>query len=223
MCHSVHYTFLKFTLPLENGKFVRLKIANTQSVIAAVTLKDCLSFPGIKDGTLFQKNVRQSLGLSNRVNKGIKETVYKNSKDFLFYHNGITALCNKMEFEEVSQKLTLHGLSVVNGCQSLTTILSCSEKVKLLEDSYVMFRFYEITTRDRADHISVSTNSQSAVKPRDLRSNDKRVLGLKKLFEQKYPAGYLITKRGEQAPASKDKKYVLDLSDLKAVSKPSFV
>ena len=75
--------------------------------------------------------------------------------------------------------MTLYGLSVVNGCQSLTTILSCSEKVKQLEDSYVMFRFYEITTRDRADHISVTTNSQSAVKPRDLRSNDKRVLGLK--------------------------------------------
>jgi len=77
-----------------------------------------------------------------------------------------------------------------------------------------MFRFYEITTRQRADHISISTNSQSAVKPRDLRSNDKRVLSLKKVFEQKNPTGYLITKRGEEAPASKDKNYVLDLSDL---------
>ena len=94
---------LNYALPLENGKFVRLQIANTQSVIAAVPLKDCLSFPGIKDGTLFQKNVRQSLGLSNRVNKGIRETIYKNSKEFFFYHNGITALCNKMEFEESYQ------------------------------------------------------------------------------------------------------------------------
>lgn len=214
MALEKEHPVLKFSLPLKSGKFVRLKIADTQSVIAAVPLKDCLSFPGIKDGTLFQKNVRQSLGLSNRVNKGIKDTIYKNSKEFFFYHNGITALCNKMEFEEASQKLTLHGLSVVNGCQSLTTILSCSEKVKQLEDSYVMFRFYEITTRDRADHISISTNSQSAVKPRDLRSNDKRVLSLKKLFDQRYPTGYLVTKRGEEAPASKDMKYVLDLSDL---------
>ena len=119
-----------------------------------------------------------------------------------------------MDFDESSQNLTFNGLSVVNGCQSLTTILSCSEKVKQLEESFVMFRFYEIKTRDRADHISVNTNSQSAVKPRDLRSNDKRVLGLKKLFEQKYSTGYLITKRGEEAPALKDKKYVLDMSDL---------
>jgi hypothetical protein len=214
MALDKEHPFLKYTLQLNIGKYVKLTIADTQSVVAAVPLKDCLSFPGIKDGTLFQKNVRQSLGLSNRVNKGIKETIYKNSKEFFFYHNGITALCNKMEFDESSRKLTLHGLSVVNGCQSLTTILSCSEKVKQLEDSYVMFRFYEITTRDRSDHISISTNSQSAVKPRDLRSNDKRVLGLKKQFEQKYPTGYLITKRGEEPPAVKDKKYVLDLSDL---------
>jgi len=205
---------LKYTLPLISGKFVRLQMADTQSVIAAIPLKDCLQFPGIKEGTLFQKNVRQSLGLNNRVNKGIKETIYKNSDDFFFYHNGITALCNRMEFDDKSNRLTLHGLSVVNGCQSLTTILSCSEKVKQLENAYIMFRFYEITTRERADHISVNTNSQSAVKPRDLRSNEKRVLSLKKIFEQKYPTGYLITKRGEEAPPVKDKKYVLDLSDL---------
>ena len=214
MALEKEHPVLKFTLPLEQGKFVRLKIGDTQTVIASVPLKDCLSFPGIKDGTLFQKNVRQSLGLSNRVNKGIKETIYKNNKEFFFYHNGITALCNKMDFDESSQNLTFNGLSVVNGCQSLTTILSCSEKVKQLDDSYVMFRFYEIKTRERADLISVNTNSQSAVKPRDLRSNDKRVLGLKKLFEQKYSTGHLITKRGEEAPASKDKMYVLDLSDL---------
>lgn len=99
--------------------------------------------------------------------------------------------------EKSNGVLKLHGLSVVNGCQSLNTILSCSEKVKTLEDTFVLFRFYEIPQRDRADRISINTNSQSAVKPRDLRSNDKRVLNLKKQFEQKYAQGYFITKRGE--------------------------
>jgi hypothetical protein len=64
MALEKEHPVLKFTLPLEKGKFVRLKVGETQTVIAAVPLKDCLSFPGIKDGTLFQKNVRQSLGLS---------------------------------------------------------------------------------------------------------------------------------------------------------------
>lgn len=70
-----------------------------------------------------------------------------------------------------------------------------------------------IPQRERADKISVSTDFQSTVKPRDLRSNDKRVLNLKKSFEQKFPNGYLKTKRGEEPSADKDKRYVLDLSD----------
>lgn len=105
-------------------------------------------------------------------------------------------------------------MNVVNGCQSLTTIYSCSERVKKLQETYVMFRFYEIPQRDRADKISISTNSQSPVKPRDLRSNDKRVLNLKKLYEQRYPTGLFKTKRGEETPADRDPKYVLDLADL---------
>lgn len=204
---------IRHSVELQNGKYLQMEIGGAKAVTAAIPLKDCLKFPGIKDGTLFQKNVRQSLGLNNRVNKGIKSTIFHNSKDFFFNHNGITALCNKMEIEG-NGKLNVKGLSVVNGCQSLNTILSCSEKIKTLNDAYIMFRFYEIPQRDRADKISISTNSQSAVKPRDLRSNDKRVLGLKKLYEQRYPRGYLITKRGEEAPADRDKNSVVDLSEL---------
>jgi hypothetical protein len=112
------------------------------------------------------------------------------------------------------RSISLKGLNVVNGCQSLNTILACSEKVKELEDTYILFRFYEIPQIERADRISTATNFQTAVKPRDLRSNDKRVLMLKRAFEQKYPQGYFITKRGEEAPAEKDKKYVIDLVDV---------
>lgn len=204
---------IKHALKLEPGKYLNMTLGGAKVVAAAIPLKDCLNFPGIKDGTLFQKNVRQSLGLSNRVNKGIKSTIFHNSKDFFFYHNGVTALCNEMSID-ADGTLRLKSLSVVNGCQSLSTIQSCSEQIKTVDDAYIMFRFYEIPQRERADKISISTNSQSAVKPRDLRSNDKRVLSLKKLYEQRYPRGFLVTKRGEEAPASSDKNAVVDLSEL---------
>lgn len=200
-------------LHLQSGKYMSMTVGDTRAIIAAVPLKDCISLQGISDGTLFQKNVRQYLSM-NSVNKGIKQTIYGgNNKDFFFFHNGITAICNKFDLAG-DGSMKLKGLSVVNGCQSLNTILACSEKVKTLDDSYVLFRFYEIPQRDRADRISTYTNSQSAVKPRDLRSNDKHVLTLKKAFEQKYPQGMLLTKRGEQALASKNKEFVVDLSDL---------
>lgn len=204
---------INFKLELEVNKHVSMKIAGTNAIITAIPLRDCIKFPGIRDGSLFQKNVRQSLGLNNRVNRGIKSTIYSDRhRDFFFYHNGITAICHKMELN--NNILIMTGLSVVNGCQSLNTILSCSERVKKLEDTYIMCRFYEIPQKDRTDKITISTNFQTAVKPRDLRSNDKRVLNLKRLFEQKYTQGYFLTKRGEEALPSKDKKYIIDLVDL---------
>lgn len=114
--------------------------------MTAMPLKECIKFPGISNGTLFQKNVRQSLGISNAVNKKIRKTITGDKcGDFFFFHNGITAICNKMELKE--GKLIVHGVSVVNGCQSLNTILSCSEVVKKRNDAYVLFRFYEIPQR----------------------------------------------------------------------------
>lgn len=203
---------IKHTIKLSSDKYLNLKLGNTNVVLAALPLKECIKFPGIKDGTLFKKNVRQSLGLSNQVNKGIKQTIYNDADDFFFFHNGITAICSELVIN--NNEMMLSGLSVVNGCQSLNTILSCSEKIKETDNAFIMFRFYEIPKRERADKISITTNSQSAVKPRDLRSNDKKVLNLKKTFELKYPNGYLITKRGEKAPANKDANFVIDLSDL---------
>ena len=204
---------INYNVDLSESKSMPMVIAGTNVIIAAVPLKEAIRIKGIKDGSLFQKNVRQSLGVSNAVNKKIRQTILGDKhSDFFFFHNGITAICNKMEL--TGNSLKLDGLSVVNGCQSLTTIHNFSEAVKKHDDDFVLFRFYEIPQRDRADMISINTNSQSAVKPRDLRSNDKRVLAMKKVFEQRYPEGYFITKRGEEAPADKSKNFIIDLSDL---------
>ena len=89
---------LSHRLQLESGKYMVMQVGGTNCVVAALSLKECIRLPGIKDGTLFQKNVRQSLGLNNRVNKGIKATIYgSDSGDFFFRHNGITALCESTE------------------------------------------------------------------------------------------------------------------------------
>lgn len=206
---------ISHTLALEVGRYLAVDVANFKTVVAAVRLADCLKLPGISDGKLFRPNVRQSLGLTNKVNKGMKQTLSgDNPQYFFFYHNGLTALCEKLSLDTSTHQLKLDGLGVVNGCQSLTTILSCSERVKVLPDVRVLVRFYEIPQRDLADKISIYTNSQSAVKPRDLRSNDKRVLALKKAYEAAYPSGYMITKRGEERPADRDATLTVDIAML---------
>lgn len=205
--------YINHEFKLESGKYMELAIGDTKAVIVALPLRDCIKIPGIKDGSLFRKNVRQSLGTGNKVNKGIAQTIKKNSGDFFFLHNGITAICSQMAIHD--NVLSVKELNVVNGCQSLSTIFSCSETAKKTDDAYIMFRFYEISDPDRADNISTSTNSQSAVKARDLRSNDKSVLALKKSYEQFYTDGYFVTKRGENVDKVKyNTAHIVNLTDL---------
>lgn len=207
--------YISHSFQLEKGKYLKLDLAGTSAVVAAMPLVECVKIPGIKDGTLFRKNVRQSLGISNKVNKGIARTLKKDRKDFFFLHNGITAICSHMEFED--DLLKVKELNVVNGCQSLSTIFSTSEAVRNTKDGYILFRFYEIADNAKCDLISTSTNSQSAVRARDLRSNDPAVLAMKKAFEQKYSDGYFVTKRGEEQSlnmASYNKDHVAYLTDL---------
>ena len=205
--------YINFDFQVDKDKCMEIDLSGTKAVIAAIPLKECIQIPGIHDGSLFRKNVRQSLGTSNKVNKEIAKTLKNNSEDFFLLHNGITAICSKITLE--GNTLSTKELNVVNGCQSLSTIYSCSESVKNSNGGYVMFRFYEIDNVNKADKISISTNSQSAVKPRDLRSNDKAVLSMKKSYEQKYTDGYFITKRGEEVNTAKyNTNHIINLTDL---------
>lgn len=176
--------YINCEFSLEEGKYMEMEIGHTKAIIVAIPLHDCIKIPGIKDGSLFRKNVRQSLGTSNKVNRGIAKTLKNNPQEFFFLHNGITAICSSLKISD--NLLSVKELNIVNGCQSLSTIFSCSESVRNTEDAYIMFKFYEIENPERADDISTSTNSQSAVKARDLRSNDKYVLAMKKSYEHYY-------------------------------------
>ena len=204
--------YINFTFQLEEGKYLELELNGIRAVLAAVPLKDCISIPGMKDGRLFRKNVRQSLGNSNKVNKGIAKTIKKEPGDFFFYHNGITAICSNFDIQ--NGQLTVKDLNIVNGCQSLSTIFNCGEAAKK-SYGYILFKFYEMANSEKADKITNSTNSQSAVKARDLRSNDKIVLNIKKNYEQTYPNGYMVTKRGENVDTTKyDAGHIIQLTDL---------
>ena len=205
--------YINYEFSIEKGKYMEMLIGATRAVIAAIPLKECIKIPGIKDGTLFRKNVRQSLGTGNKVNKGIARTLRNNPEEFFFLHNGITAICSSIKI--VNGTMSVKELNVVNGCQSLSTIFNCSESVRNVSDAYIMFRFYEISNAERADEISTCTNSQSAVKARDLRSNDKYVLAMKKAYEQHFTDGYFITKRGENAdPIKYNTAHIVDLTSL---------
>lgn len=206
--------YISHNFNLDEGKYLQIDFNGMKCVIVALSLNECANIPHVRDGLLFRKNVRHSLGL-NKVNKGIAATIKNNPNDFFFFHNGVTAICSSLKIENNILKVT--DLNVVNGCQSLSTISNCSESIKKNNSGYILFRFYEVTDANRGDKISIYTNSQSAVKPRDLRSNDKAVLSIKKAYEQKYSDGYFVTKRGEETEVDKTKyneSHIINLTDL---------
>ena len=68
---------LNHTIVLETGKYLMTDLSNTKVLLAAVPLKECIRMPGIKDGALFQKNVRQSLGINNTwINKLVSYIIF---------------------------------------------------------------------------------------------------------------------------------------------------
>ena len=200
------------TFNLEGNRYICTTIQGTKTVTAILKLEECINIPGIQDGSLFRKNVRQSLGKGVKVNRDIAATLRNYPGNFFFLNNGITAICSSIEVDDKKNIMTVRDINVVNGCQSLTAIYNNSEYVKKSsETGYIIFRFYEVNSKDQADNISVSTNSQNTVKARDLRSNDPYVLAMKKAYEQFFYDGQFITKRGERASAGKNKDHIVEL------------
>lgn len=208
---------LEHTVTVDASRTLVTTLGSAKTIITVLPLTECLRMPGIVDGRLFRKNVRQSLGANNKVNKALRTTINgERVKDFFYYHNGVTAICDSADYNTEKGAVSVKGFSVVNGCQSLSTIFSVSERVRSPEakEAFILFRFYEIPDRALADRISINTNSQSAVKPRDLRSNDKVMVGLKRAFETRYADGFFMTKRGEERPADKDAARTVDAAVL---------
>jgi len=180
------------------------QVNDTRCLLVVMPLMQAITIPGIDNQMLFRRNVRQALGKGTKVNRGLRTTLQSGEiRDFFFYHNGITAICDSFHLDPERETLRVEGVNVVNGCQSLTTLLQNSEAIREHDCGYVLWRFYEIADHARADKISTFTNSQNAVSSRDLASNDAVQLLMKQRIEGRYSTIHFATKRGEVAPPGK--------------------
>lgn len=165
-----------FLLPVQAGELVRMS--------------------GIDDGTLFSQNVRSSLG-DTKVNKAVRKSVEDKSQHKLFplYHNGVTILCKKVEVE--NERLTVSQYVVVNGAQSISTFKR-SERY-LSDDLRVIAKIIELDDASLAKTITINSNNQNAIKPRDLKSTNEIQVRLKKEFDRDFRGRYdLEIKRGQE-------------------------
>jgi hypothetical protein len=143
-----------------------------------------------KDG-LFSLNIRNYIG-NISFNKGIKETAIKNPDEFYFFNNGISCLARTITIDHEKGEVTLKGLQVINGAQTVRT-LSKSAKYASLDSISVLTRITEIGDpykpheKKFIDEITQFNNSQNAIKTSDFRSNDLIQRDLEKQFNDIRP------------------------------------
>lgn len=177
-----------------------IKYQTAKHVLARIFLASALQMTkmnGISNQELFSHNVRLALG-NTKVNKSLVESVknHEEHKNFPLYHNGITVLCNSIN-ESVPDRLRIKNYVVVNGAQSLTSLLN--SKASISQDLKILTKVVALGENDElTEKITHNSNNQNAIKPRDQKSNNIIQLRLKKEVEDlKFNSTVLEVKSGE--------------------------
>ena len=176
-------------------------VGDVTVVVAPLKGSDLVKLDGIASTELFAWNVRGSLGRT-KVNKDISQSLEEPSehKNFLLYHNGLTILCRELELDQ--DKITISGYSVVNGCQSLTSLYD--KRTKITDDLRLLARLIKLSPQDElVEKITHHSNNQNPINARDLQSNSTIQRRLQNEFFELYGGVvFYRIKRGEpdQAP-----------------------
>lgn len=132
------------------------------------------------DYTVFNLNVRGFLGLDNPVNKEIVRTATSSRNvHFASLNNGITIVGSTLRVHTTGTdrpKVGIKRMSIVNGAQTCHSIFEAMKdyypNFEIFRGLSVLFRIFETDDPKLISDISISTNNQNRISPRDLRAND---------------------------------------------------
>lgn len=158
---------------------------------------------------LFEKNVRLFLGTGKEVNQNIINTITGNkSVWFGFMNNGVSITADDVRVDQPPRKgkirVRLKGMQIINGCQTVNALYHAKYAPELKDrfqgNSNVMVRIYQIDPGNKEfyDSLIIATNSQNAIRPEDLLSNDAIQRTIQEVYRE-YGIGY-ERKEGETLP-----------------------
>lgn len=148
---------------------------------------------------IFDDNVRIYLSSTNKINRKIIASALSDEKSLFWYlNNGITITCDSFSYLKGSRapQIQIKNLQIVNGGQTTHALFEAGQqKPEGLEDVLVLVRIIETKSEDFSLAIAESTNSQTPIKGRDLRSNDE----VQKKIENGFRAvGYFYERKQNQ-------------------------
>ena len=161
-----------------------------------------------KNYPIFDMNIREYLG-NKGVNKKIYETLLdpENRKNFFYYNNGITMICDKMSSVEtrsfgnnINAVFNVKNPQIVNGCQTVNSIYEALKNVDPREleqnykDTFVMLKILQINRENEYEEILYKNivtynNSQNSIDEKTFVANNSTFNRLKTEFESK---GFLL-------------------------------
>jgi len=151
---------------------------------------------------LFDMNVRLQITNSS-VNGKIVKTLLKDKtrKRFHHYNNGILITCNSYKFDERNNVLRLVGAQIVNGCQTVRAICEAYESLEPLEQesfrksARVQVKVIKNTDPDFINELTITTNDQNPMNPRNLKSNSAEQKGIQTAFRSIRPAPWFYERK----------------------------
>ena len=137
---------------------------------------------------LLEKNVRAFLQFKGKVNKEIRRTLREKPDMFFSYNNGISTTASEIETKEIDGMLyitRLYDWQIVNGGQTTASIAaSLTDKEVDLSKVFVPMKISVIRDAEHDDEIiksiSISANSQTAIKNSDFSANDPYLVDLER-------------------------------------------
>jgi hypothetical protein len=186
------------SLPLPAAERVVFGTSPQRILIGAATASDIVQWPGVKDRSLFELNVRRELR-SNPVRRQLDAAIARqhDHKDFLAYHNGLTIICTS--FNLTPTTIEIIGPSIVNGAQSVIAFDAALTLGLLSPDLRIAVKLVETSSRPAlAEQVSRRSNTQNPVNARNLVANTPRQQRLVAEFDTDYPAYYYETKPDTQ-------------------------
>lgn len=138
---------------------------------------------------LLEQNVRSFLQFTGKINKGIRNTIMKESHMFLAFNNGIAATAEEIEIEKSGAGFIISKVKdfqIVNGGQTTASIYHTYKKDKAdISGIFVQLKLSVVRNRERfseiVSRISEYANTQNKVSVSDLSSNTPYHIEIEKL------------------------------------------
>lgn len=200
-----------------SGQYFDWSLGEARVVVGRIAGTEIAELCRKEGKDLFDRNVRGYFGRkTNIVNKEIFKTATDpiGGSRFFFLNNGITMVCNNISYlpKRENPEIEVTNLQIVNGGQTTNSIYEASQSGLLDDSVYVLIKIVATENKNLVEKIAESTNTQTNVKARDLRSNDQ----IQKLIEKMLlNEGYYYETRKNKykdSPVAKGKRIDMEVA-----------